>query len=461
MIRGLVVLLLAAAVVLGGLYVIAGRGTPPEIVIERPERAIGQEGTLEVTLGSPGGQLGELTITLEQGGRSIPLFSLATPQDATITQPDEDHLHISRPLGKRGVPELQTGPARIVVTASRDTFLDLRTLSSTATKEVQVRLEPPRLAVLSTFHYVNHGGAELVVYRVTPPDVVSGVRVGNVEYPGYDAAGAGVAGAGPETKVAFFALLHDQDLNTPMALFARDEAGNEATSAFVDRAFPKQFRRSRIELDDRFIQRVVPEILQRSPELKASAGSADEMLPAFLSINGELRRQNAARIAEISAATSPTRLWQGEFVQLGNSQVEAGFADHRTYLFAGEEVDQQVHLGFDLAVTSAIPVVAANAGKVLFADWLGIYGNCVIVDHGLGVGSLYAHLSAIDVSVGDAVTKGQALGRSGMTGLAAGDHLHFTMLLQGRPVNPVEWWDRGWIEDRVERKLKAAAGAAP
>jgi murein DD-endopeptidase MepM/ murein hydrolase activator NlpD len=149
-------------------------------------------------------------------------------------------------------------------------------------------------------------------------------------------------------------------------------------------------------------------------------------------------------------------LWEGPFVQLGNSQVEASFADHRTYFYKGKEVDQQTHLGFDLAVTSRVPVVAANAGTVMNASWLGIYGNCVILDHGMGVQSLYGHLSSFDVKVGDTVTRGQPIGRSGMTGLAGGDHLHFTMLVGGRMVNPVEWWDAHWIADRVQRKLDEA-----
>ena len=68
---------------------------------------------------------------------------------------------------------------------------------------------------------------------------------------------------------------------------------------------------------------------------------------------------------------------------------------------------------------------------MLYADELGIYGNCVIVDHGMGVQSLYAHLSSIGVKPGDMVEKEQELGRSGMTGLAGGDHLHFTMLVNG------------------------------
>jgi murein DD-endopeptidase MepM/ murein hydrolase activator NlpD len=202
----------------------------------------------------------------------------------------------------------------------------------------------------------------------------------------------------------------------------------------------------------------VPEILEHSPELKLAppAEGSPEMLAGFLRINGELRRANAQQIAALAARTSPQRLWHDPFVQLGNSKVEASFADHRTYLYKGKEVDQQTHLGFDLAVTAHVPVVAANDGTVLNADWLGIYGNCVIIDHGMGVQSLYGHLMSFDVKVGDTVKRGQTVGRSDSTGLAAGDHLHFTLLVGGQMVNPVEWWDAHWIADRVERKLKEA-----
>jgi murein DD-endopeptidase MepM/ murein hydrolase activator NlpD len=93
---------------------------------------------------------------------------------------------------------------------------------------------------------------------------------------------------------------------------------------------------------------------------------------------------------------------------------------------------------------------------VLHAGWLGIYGNCVIVDHGMGLQSLYAHLSSIDVRAGDSVSKDQQLGRSGSTGLAGGDHLHFTMLLNGRAITPVDWWSGQWVEDRIVRKLRQA-----
>lgn len=444
MFRWLFGLLVAAAIAGAAVFVLAGRGAPPALTIDKPDRVAGQTGTLEVIAGAPGAVFTNLTITLEQNGRSVPLFALDDQRSATVAT-EEDQLRITRPFGRQSIPELRQGPASIVVTATRPSMFNLRMLSASASKDIQIKLDPPSLAVLSTHHYINHGGSELVLYRVTPPDVGSGVRVGDLEYPGYP------AGGDPALKMAFFALLHEQDVATPIAVFARDEVGNEAHSAFVDKVFPKPFRRSRIALDDRFLQRVVPEILQRTPQLTTPANDA---LAAFLKINGELRRMNAQQIETVTSSTSPSRLWEGPFVQLGNSQVEASFADHRTYFYKEKEVDKQVHLGFDLAVTAAVPVVAANAGAVRHAAWLGIYGNCVIVDHGMGVASLYGHLSSMEVKAGDTVKKGQALGRSGMTGLAGGDHLHFTMLVNGRPVNPVEWWDSHWIEDRVDRKLE-------
>jgi murein DD-endopeptidase MepM/ murein hydrolase activator NlpD len=459
MLRWLLGLIVVALLALGVAYVVAGRGAPPRITIDKPERVVGQAGTLEVNAEAPANRLTALTITLEQNGRSYPLYALnGAAANATVTQPDPTHTKITRPIGKQSVPELQSGAARIVVTATRPSFLKLRQLTSIASKDFQVRLEPPRIAVLSTKHYVNHGGSEFVIYKATPPDVATGVRVGDIEYPGFPVSGAGVTGADSSVKGAFFALLYDQPLNTPIVAFARDEAGNQAKASFVDNVFEKPFKKSRIEIDDKFMNKTVPDIVEHSPELKMAPPAQDspEMLQAFLRVNGELRKSNAQEIAAMAAKTSPSRLWEGTFVQLGNSQVEASFADRRTYVYKGKEIDQQTHLGFDLAVTEHVPVAAANAGTVLNASWLGIYGNCVILDHGMGVQSLYAHLMSFDVKVGDKVTRGQIVGRSDSTGLAGGDHLHFTMLVGGRMVNPVEWWDAHWIADRVDRKLKEA-----
>jgi len=272
--------------------------------------------------------------------------------------------------------------------------------------------------------------------------------------------GSAVGLSDPALRVGFFALRHDQDVNTRIAAYARDAAGNEVTAPIEHRPFVKKFLQSTIPIDRRFLDRVVPAIRSNTPEITIDTGSPDGLLKGFLEINGNLRRKNNDAITAIAATSAPKMLWTEAFAQIGNSQVESRFADRRTYFFDDQEIDRQVHLGFDLASVQQAPVLAANAGVVVHADYLGIYGNCVIVDHGLGVQSLYAHLSTIGVKPSDTVTKGQQLGRTGATGLAGGDHLHFTVLLQGTPVNPVEWWDPHWMQDRVFRKISEAGGQA-
>jgi murein DD-endopeptidase MepM/ murein hydrolase activator NlpD len=448
------ILLLAAA---GGAWYVAGRADPPAITIGEPARLIGQSGNLEVTIVTPGGELTQLDVALQQGALSIPVFSLPGTEPARLVRQERDRLQLTRPIGKSEVPQLEAGPLTVHVTAVRPVLFGLREIESSATHDVEVRLMPPQIGVVSQFHYINHGGSEMVVYRVRPADVASGVRVGDYEFPGYPATGAGIEAADPGLKVALFALQWDQEVKTPVSLFARDDVGNEARASFDYRVFPKNFRNSRIELNDGFLQKVVPEILYNSPELKVENPS--DLLASYLRINNDLRRENNARIAAMAHGTAPELLWQGAFKQLTNTAVEAGFADQRSYIYNGEVVDRQVHLGFDLASTTNAPVRTANRGTVVHADWLGIYGNCVIVDHGMGLQSLYAHLSAIEVSVGDAVEKDARLGLSGQTGLAGGDHLHFTMLLGGHAVTPIDWWSQQWIEDRITRKLRQATGA--
>jgi murein DD-endopeptidase MepM/ murein hydrolase activator NlpD len=456
--RLLVGVVILGGVIGGGAYYLAGDAPGPTIDIERPATAIGLESQLEMSIESPDGPLTRVEAYLVQMDQRFPLFSLDRPEGATLTQESAERLRVARAFGRRTFPALNQGEAELVVTAARPVLFGLREAESTVRRELRLLFEPPRVQVLSTQHFVNHGGAEMAVYRVTPPEAESGVRVGDRMFPGYPAAGGGLTAADPSTRIAFFALAYDQDLNTPIEVVGIDEARNVGRTPLEHRSFAKTFRRSRLSVSDDFFRRVVPPILDRTDEVSVDLTTADGLLQGYLAVNGELRRINAETIASFADQTDPSILWDGPFRQLGNSQVESGFADHRTYVYDGREVDQQVHLGFDLASTAQTPIEAANRGRVLFADYLGIYGNAVIVDHGMGVQSLYAHLSSIDVAVGQTVEKGAPLGRSGTTGLAGGDHLHFTMLVHGQPVNPVEWWDPHWLEDRIFRKLEAVGG---
>jgi murein DD-endopeptidase MepM/ murein hydrolase activator NlpD len=458
LIRALLFLLVIGGLCVGVAYFAAPRFiAAPAIEIKSPEKYVGQNSSLEFFVDAPASQFSKVEATLEQEGQAATVFSLdpAAAGDAEVKQASADRLWVIRRIGRQSLPNLKEGPAKLTITAARPVLYGLRDVSATTTRDLEVRLQPPRVGVVSLHHFVNHGGSEFVVFRATPPDVEAGVRVGDRKYRSYPGSSVGMTD--PALRVAFFVLGYDQDRNAPISVFARDVAGNEVTAALDRRVFPKPFAKSDIPIDESFMQRVVPAIAQNSP----GAGiPTDNLLEGFLKINRDLRKANNDTIMKLREKTKAEMLFHEAFA-LGNTNVEARFADYRTYFHDKKEIDKQVHLGFDLATLSHAPVPAANRGTVIYAADLGIYGNAIVLDHGLGVQSLYGHLSTMDVKEGDTVEKGQTLGRTGMTGLAGGDHLHFTMLVDGVMVNPVEWWDPHWLEDRVFRKIREAGGKAP
>ena len=167
-------------------------------------------------------------------------------------------------------------------------------------------------------------------------------------------------------------------------------------------------------------------------------------------------RPTTRRYPILRFKTADHFLFSQPFARQAHSQAEATFADLRNYIYHGKKIDQQVHLGYDLAVTQHVGVEASNDGRVVYAAPLGIYGNCVVVDHGYGLQTIYGHMSHIDVHEGDMVKRGQVMGQSGMTGMAGGDHIHFAMQLDGVQIDPKEWWDTHWIQDHVAKRVELA-----
>lgn len=175
-----------------------------------------------------------------------------------------------------------------------------------------------------------------------------------------------------------------------------------------------------------------------------------------MKINNEVRISNEKTLLEIGKNTSPTMLWSGAFKRLPGSASKASFGDQRTYMHNGTKIDEQTHMGQDLASVAHAPIPAANDGKVVFAEPLGIFGNLVVIDHGLGLQSLYSHMSEIQTNVGATVKKGDIIGLTGTTGLAGGDHLHFGILMHGIQVQPLDWLDPKWIKNTITDRLDAA-----
>lgn len=321
-----------------------------------------------------------------------------------------------------------------------------------------IDLTPPRVSALGGQHHVTLGGSDAVIYEATEDTEVSGVQVGRYFFPGTP-----LPGARPGTKVAVYAIPHDVPPDVVPVVVARDGAGNERIARFPIERKNRNFPSEEIEITDDFLGRKVPDLL-RENKLPVPA----RLLDGYLVVNRELRRTSEERLKKITANSAPEALFEQSFLQQPGSQVRSAFAESRTYKYGGEVVDRQTHLGYDLASLKNAPVAAANDGKVLFVGSLGIYGDAVVIDHGLGLSTLYAHLSSMQVGEGEDVKRGQPVGRTGETGLAGGDHLHFSVLLRGVHVDPIEWWDGRWIRHHlqdmiaeVRAETAATAGAAP
>jgi len=430
---------IVAVLVIAVVVVLAALSATPAIAMDPPVKAIGASTPIKVQVAGPYGSR-RFTAVLEQNGVRSAIFEQKKPAHRFLFMRLRETPHtFAFPAGKQQAPALKAGKATLIVEAQSNDFLG-RTVS--ANYDVDVVLEPPRLVVDGAQHYINQGGCELVTFTVSGDWSEAGVKVGPYTFRSFP-----MPGRPANERFSLFGFSWDLPVDTVPHVYARNAAGTEVTGRFWFKVFPKPFRTRDLEITDAFLDKVVNQI---------DPGGSGDLLERFLRINRDLRKKNNQQLADLRLKTEERVLWNGPFSQLANSQVEAHFADVRNYVYKGKKVDQQVHLGYDLAVTARVPVVAANDGRVVWASDLGIYGNCIVLDHGYGLQSIYGHLSSMDVKVGDLVKKGQAMGHSGSTGLAGGDHLHFSMQVDGVQINPVEWFDAHWIHDRILSKLTAS-----
>jgi hypothetical protein len=316
-------------------------------------------------------------------------------------------------------------------------------------KSLVIDTLPPEIEVISRAHNLTQGGAGLFIYSTSEDCRLSGVQVGDSFFPGY----AGYY-KNPQIRMAFVGLGYQQGPTTRILIKAVDKAGNTAKTGVRHHIRKKVFRNDDIQISDRFLNWKIPEF-----ENTIKTESTDSLVDKFIHINRELRKANYQKITELAKKTATVKMWEGTFLRMPGSANQAGFADHRVYNYKGKVIDRQVHLGLDLASVTHALVPAANSGVVIFSEPLGIYGKTVFIDHGFGLFSMYAHLNRSDVSQGQRVSRGETIGRTGSTGLAGGDHLHFSILIQDTFVNPIEWWDAAWIKNNILSKIEAVPSA--
>lgn len=404
-------------------------------VLTTPPKLIGHKAEMTFDVQAARGNVSRVEVRILQGDKTTVLGKQETPAGPRATVP------VAFETGALGLRE---GAATLEVWARDDFWRPLpRRDRPAATFPITIDLTPPKVEIVASTQYLSPGGAGLIVYRVSGASR-EGVVLGTTRF-----AGTPMGAPEQNTRVALVALPYDWTRSTPLSVTAQDEAGNVASRGVPVEIKPRRFPKDRIEIKDSLLQMKVPEMLPQWPPGKP-------LVEGFLVINRDQRKQAEDEKRRIGAKSADKPLFEGAFVQPRNTKVFSNFAETRTYLYQGREIDTQVHYGYDLASTKQSPIPAANKGVVVFAGPLTIYGNAVIIDHGLGLMTLYGHLSTIDVKAGEAVDKGKELGRSGNTGLAIGDHLHYEVLVHGISVTPLEWWDAKWIRDHISKPLKTA-----
>lgn len=428
------------------LAIIRMEGSAPALEIELKSPFIGSSRTVTLNVDDPGSGVRKVWMGLLVEGREVEVLQRTFPSAGFFAGGKKKSVQVEATVSPQSLG-IADGKGVIRVVAwdyslrkwgkGNRIYLE---------KEIQIDTRAPSIDLISRAHNLNQGGSGAAIYRLSEDCPVSGVTVGDHFFPGY-------AGCfkDPSIHMALFALDYQQGKETRLVATAEDFAGNRSTAGLVYHINPRSFRKDTITLSDGFLNAKMPGFERYFP-----GSSSDSRIDLFLKVNRELRRKDSEAIYQVTQQTENEILWDGPFLRLPRSANRARFADHRTYFYGGKVIDRQVHMGIDLASTAHSSVPAANRGKVAFTGDQGIYGNTIILDHGFGLFTLYSHLSQIDAVEGQMVEKGETIGKTGMTGLAGGDHLHYGTLIHQTYVNPVEWWDDAWIKNNISAKIDDA-----
>jgi len=400
-------------------------------------RALGRHSVLNIAVGDAKSGLRRVSVSITQGNRT----QVISDRHYNAKTQHRDTLLL--PIDSTAL-KLQDGPALLTIAA---TDQSLWSNTSSVSKTMDAEIVPPQIFLLTPTNYVSPGGTGMILYRTSKPVHTTGVFVDDIPFAAYPTTLSGKA-----CYIVFFAMPIDNGSDRGrIRIVARDAGGNEATAVVPRLVLKKKFRNDKMALSDHFLQQKMPEFIAQNPALRDKTP-----IDIFVYVNSELRGKNNRTIEEIARKSGAKQLWQDTFLRMKDASPMAQFGDRRLWLYRGRPIGESVHMGVDLASTAKAPIEAANTGIIAFTGALGIYGNTVIIDHGQGLQTLYAHLSDIQVQNGQSIKRGEVIGHSGLSGLAGGDHLHFSMVVGGKFVNPTEWWDAHWIADNVTKKIPAS-----
>jgi len=323
---------------------------------------------------------------------------------------------------------------------------------NTAKKDIVVNIDyhRPDVNILSNSYSITQGGSALVVFQVKDENLKDFyVKEGNKRYK-----------VVPYKEDGYYACLVAWPFNQEhfsAKVVAEDLAGNKRVVNIPYYIVYRKYRTSWIRATDKFIDGKISDLAESNPQYALITDKIEKLR----AINEDMRRANEELIHEIASKVSDTMIddWKiRAFYPLKNAKKVADFGDHRYYYYKNRnnKVSESYHLGLDMASTKMATIVSSNAGKVVFTENNGIYGNMPMIDHGMGLYTLYGHCSTILVQQDELVDAGTPIAKTGMTGLALGDHLHFGVLVQGVEVRPEEWMDKRWIRNNIDNVFKEA-----
>jgi len=264
----------------------------------------------------------------------------------------------------------------------------------------------------------------------------------------------------PFYKEGYYAVLLAWPINQKRfsaKVVAIDEAGNKTKSRLSFFLKSRKYRISYLQAKDRFINGKIADLAEDEPELTRDLSPTEKL--RF--INETYRTQNDKLIKDITEKVDHNRIETFDmkpFYPLKNGKVVGSFGDHRYYYYKDKEniISESYHMGIDLASIRMDNIYISNPGIIVFSDYNGIYGNNLIIYHGLGLYTVYGHCSTLLKKRGEVVRAGEIGAKTGATGLALGDHLHFSTMVQGIFVRPAEWMDSKWIQANITEVIENA-----
>lgn len=383
--------------------------------------SIGKNSIIQLYVQDGGSGLKSVKVYMSQNGRDVVIYSTDNIQQKV--------LDVKIQLNPQKIGFLE-GDAVLKVVATNNALIK-RTASYE--KYVKIDLSPPVISILNWTRNIINGGTGFVFFKVSEPLKNSFVNIGKYQFKCLNFEYG---------HICPFSFPYFEENYMPLYLVIKDFADNTISQSLPYTLKKVRYAKSVLNIDDNFIELKIKPISDKD---------IPDKVELFKYVNTHIRKNNEDIIHKIaSECKNKEPMFNGYFSYLENSAKLGGFADYRTYRYNGQIIEgaDAYHKGFDFASVKNAPVKAANNGVVMFSGFLGIYGNSVIIDHGMCIYSLYSHLDSTTVKEGQKVDKNTIIGKTGTTGLAVGDHLHFGILVNGIEVNPIEWFDPKWLETR-------------